>query len=327
MEYGFTTFVIVKYNCCQFMNNPKISVIVPVYNIEKYLSRCVSSILAQSFTDFELLLIDDGSFDDSGNICDKYALTDERVRVFHKENGGVSSARNLGLEKARGEYVMFIDGDDSISVETLNVCYDISCSKKLDCLQFSYRQINDKGTCLFCNSYSIEVCPGIEYFNFNKCLYTVWGSCIRKKLLWDNDIAFNKELKLGEDQLFIMRVCYYSKNVARIPNVLYNYMENATSATKNTQYTDLLISIRSFLKFNSEYRCFNRNTNLMLVGFIIDALAKKESQIDTVYVLVKNYNFRITCFSKLFFLYTLTTKINLYIALILTKRLVKYRKF
>ena len=94
---------------------PKISVIVPVYNVEKYLRRCVDSILTQTFTDFEVLLIDDGSTDGSGKICDEYAKKDKRVRVFHKENGGVSSARNLGLDNVRGRYVTFVDADDKIS--------------------------------------------------------------------------------------------------------------------------------------------------------------------------------------------------------------------
>lgn len=89
-----------------------ISIIVPVYNISKYLPRCIDSILGQTFTDFELLLIDDGSKDNSGKICDEYAAKDSRVRVFHKKNGGVSSARNLGLDNAKGEYIMFVDSDD-----------------------------------------------------------------------------------------------------------------------------------------------------------------------------------------------------------------------
>ena len=83
---------------------PQISVIVPVYNTEKYLHRCIDSILSQTFTDFEVLLIDDGSTDSSGEICDEYAAKDSRVRVFHKENGGVSSERNMGLDNAYGEY-------------------------------------------------------------------------------------------------------------------------------------------------------------------------------------------------------------------------------
>ena len=92
----------------------KISIIVPIYNTEQYLPRCIDSILSQSLTDFELLLIDDGSIDGSGAICDAFAEKDNRVRVFHKENGGVSSARNLGLNEAKGEWVCFVDSDDEL---------------------------------------------------------------------------------------------------------------------------------------------------------------------------------------------------------------------
>lgn len=102
---------------------PKISVIVPVYNTEKYLHRCVDSILAQTYTDFELLLIDDGSTDGSGAICDELAQKDSRVRVFHQENGGVTSARKLGVKKSRGDYIYFVDSDDSIYNNALDVIY------------------------------------------------------------------------------------------------------------------------------------------------------------------------------------------------------------
>ena len=97
------------------MPTPKISVIIPVYTAEKSLCRCIDSILTQTYQDFELLLIDDGSTDSSGAICDEYAEQDARIRVFHKENGGVSSARNVGLDNARGEWYAFVDSDDSVS--------------------------------------------------------------------------------------------------------------------------------------------------------------------------------------------------------------------
>ena len=101
---------------------PLVSIIVPVYKAEQWLHRCVDSILAQTMTDFELLLIDDGSPDKSGEICDEYAAKDNRVRVFHKENGGVSSARNLGLDNAVGDFVMFVDSDDWIVSDCLELC-------------------------------------------------------------------------------------------------------------------------------------------------------------------------------------------------------------
>jgi len=98
---------------------PKISIIIPVYNSSKYISKCIESILNQTEADFEVLLIDDGSLDGSGNICDRYAVIDSRIRVFHKQNGGVSSARNLGLDNALGEMIFFIDSDDTVDKDYL----------------------------------------------------------------------------------------------------------------------------------------------------------------------------------------------------------------
>ena len=118
---------------------PKLSVIVPIYNVEQYIHKCVDSILNQNFKDFELILVDDGSPDSCGKICDEYAQKDERVKVIHKVNGGLSDARNFGLEKAKGEYVSFIDSDDwvdeNIYSESLKymeendldiVCFDVT---------------------------------------------------------------------------------------------------------------------------------------------------------------------------------------------------------
>ena len=113
------------------MNNPKISVIVPVYNAEKYLHRCIDSILNQTFPDFELLLIDDGSKDQSGEICDEYAKKDSRVKVFHKENGGVSSARNVGIDNAVGEYICFCDSDDWVEKTWLLSFFERMCDNDM----------------------------------------------------------------------------------------------------------------------------------------------------------------------------------------------------
>lgn len=107
------------------MNNPLISVIVPVYNVEKYLPRCIDSIIDQTFKNFELLLIDDGSKDKSGEICDEYAKRDNRIKVFHKENGGVSSARNVGLDSAKGEWIIFCDSDDEFYCNAFKSYNDI----------------------------------------------------------------------------------------------------------------------------------------------------------------------------------------------------------
>lgn len=101
-----------------------ISIIVPVYKVEKYLKKCVDSIIAQTFTDIEIILVDDGSPDDSGKICDEYAVQDKRIKVIHKENGGLSSARNAGIEMAKGKYLGFIDSDDYIAEDMFEILYD-----------------------------------------------------------------------------------------------------------------------------------------------------------------------------------------------------------
>ena len=115
-----------------------ISIIVPVYKVEKYLRRCVDSILSQTYQNIEVLLIDDGSPDSSGDICDKYSEKDPRVRVFHKENGGVSSARNMALDIARGEYVSFIDSDDFIQNNTFEVLIKELLNNSADAIRFAY---------------------------------------------------------------------------------------------------------------------------------------------------------------------------------------------
>ena len=101
----------------------EVSIIVPVYQVEKYIRQCIDSILAQTFTDFELILVDDGSKDNSGKICDEYAEKDKRIRVIHKENDGLSGARNKGLDNASGNYFMFVDGDDYISPNMAECLY------------------------------------------------------------------------------------------------------------------------------------------------------------------------------------------------------------
>ena len=120
-----------------------ISVIIPVYNIEKYLKCCVDSVIGQSYKDIEIILVDDGSTDNSGRICDEYAVQDTRVRVVHRENGGLSAARNTGIECATGEYLFFLDGDDAICAKTLELL--LHTLEKDDCdLVFCGRSFVDE---------------------------------------------------------------------------------------------------------------------------------------------------------------------------------------
>lgn len=169
---------------------PKVSVIVPLYKAEKYIHRCVDSILAQTFTDWELLLIDDGSPDRSGEICDEYARKDNRIRVFHKKNGGVSSARNLGLDNMRGEYVTFVDADDWIDSNNASVCMSIIATNQLDILQYSFKRIGCNGDVLQVKRVVSDVLDLSRYLYKDNFNMTVWGAYIKAALIKCKGIHF-----------------------------------------------------------------------------------------------------------------------------------------
>lgn len=137
--------------------SPTISVIIPVYNAEKYLRRCIDSVLSQTFTDFELLLIDDGSKDKSGAICDEYAAKDSRVRVFHKENGGVSSARNMGLDNACGNYIAFVDADDWIDGNMYYEMFAAINESKSDIVCCDYLYEYENGDSSYAKTFSMSI--------------------------------------------------------------------------------------------------------------------------------------------------------------------------
>ena len=166
----------------------EVSIIVPVYNVEKYLSICIESILAQAYTNYELLLINDGSTDNSGKVCDEYALRDSRIRVFHKNNGGVSSARNLGLSKARGKWITFIDSDDSVSECFLN-----------NLIQFESNDVD----IIITRTLNKEEIMSSEYVNrlLRKSVpVELWGKLIRRNIIQDA-LEIPREIYYGEDMI------------------------------------------------------------------------------------------------------------------------------
>lgn len=217
------------------MSRPKISVIVPVYKAEAYLCRCVDSILSQTFEDFELLLIDDGSPDRSGEICDEYAKRDCRVRVFHKENGGVSSARQCGLDHALGEYVIHADPDDWMESEMLCVLYNKVKERNSDIALCDFVE-NYRDEQLVIRQNVAETPRKCIPLFFSRKLH---GSCcnklIRRSLFIDNYICFPKKVNLWEDLCTISRVFWFADSIVYINKPLYHYSqyENTNSYTKN----------------------------------------------------------------------------------------------
>ena len=205
-----------------------ISIIVPVYNTEKYLDRCIQSILAQTYTDFELLLINDGSTDSSGVICDKYAEQDSRVRVFHKENGGASSARNLGLDNARGEWIGWVDSDDWINAGMYEQLYAAATFK---CANIAYCN-NDGKMAIEMPAESLSL-PDFLNKYISCPLTSLCLTLAKKQIYTDNDLQFGIGQNLGEDLMVTTKLYYYAGTRAYVPQELYHYQEIPNSITNS----------------------------------------------------------------------------------------------
>lgn len=208
-----------------------ISVIVPVYNTEKYLHRCIDSVLAQTFPDFELLLIDDGSTDSSGAICDEYAAKDGRVRVFHKENGGVSSARNLGLDNAQGEWITFVDSDDYLESQYLqrfdinNANVDFHCAhiqvEGWD--EWQSIPLKDK----IWDDFPKFLTENLRRLNFP------FAKLFRLSIIRRENIRFDVQIRYGEDTLFVYSYLCNANCAQSYSFDLYHYVcENSNSLSK-----------------------------------------------------------------------------------------------
>ena len=217
---------------------PTVSIIVPVYNAEKYLSRCINSILSQIYKDFELILIDDGSTDSSGSICDNFAKKDNRIIVRHIENGGVSSARNLALSIASGQWIMFCDSDDYVDSNWCELMLSIAIEKPYSFIVSNVwrvqrdeqkekinKQKND------CESYYDIFKVGLSGFPVNK-IYNI-------ELLNKGNILFEENCPLGEDVAFNCSYCELCESIEYIDQPLYYYCDNESCATKK-YYPDLL---------------------------------------------------------------------------------------
>lgn len=209
---------------------PTISVIVPVYKVEKYIHRCVNSILNQTYQDFELILVDDGSPDNSGAICDEYAAKDSRIRVIHKLNGGVSSARNVGLDHAKGQFVMFCDSDDYVEPEWCEHLFtQISqypeswCFCGCHCVDATGKYTEEN--CVFHPTPVYEVLPISEYeqlyqTNYAACL---WERIFNMDIIRKHHIRFDEKLSVSEDVLFTLEYGQHCNSISVVNLPLYNH--------------------------------------------------------------------------------------------------------
>jgi glycosyltransferase involved in cell wall biosynthesis len=230
----------------EIMKGSFVDVIVPVYNTEKYLPKCIESILAQTYKNIELILVDDGSLDDSGRICDEYAAQDSRIQVIHKENGGVSKARNSGIDKAKGEWLLFVDSDDWVEekyVETF-----LKQAKKDVFLMQGLVQVGTEG------EYVNNIWFKQEIIDTNKMRYAFeelkifhYGYAVAKfynrDIIIKYNIRFNENISYAEDLLFMLSYILHVEEIILLSGSNYNYRTSSSSLSQqyNSYFEEFLL--------------------------------------------------------------------------------------
>ena len=249
---------------------PEISVVVPVYKAEAYISRCIDSILSQTFSDFELILVDDGSPDRSGAICDEYARKDPRIQVIHKQNGGVSSARNAGLDVAQGKWITFVDSDDYVLETFLEDLYDIRFDVIItghvivnaDSQSYYYQKLQSSSHTNI-DSETIEM---LLKRNGNTWLYLMTSHLFKKSIIKDHNIRFQEGINYREDSLFMVDYFIHCDSVSLKDKCNYVYMRRnhgSLSTAYNISFlqayckTDNIIAKKMSKRYNMEFSQFS----------------------------------------------------------------------
>lgn len=281
------------------MKSIAVSIIVPIYNVEEYLPRCIDSILAQTFTDFELILVDDGSPDCCSQICDDYAQKDNRIKVIHKENGGVSSSRNTGIDSAIGKYICFVDSDDWIEKKHIeNMIKQISDS---DCVIEGYTKdtLYDSNPSYLkfenINMYNLNDINSKEVF-WNGYIHSSCNKLFKRNIIIDNNIKFEQDIHISEDSLFCIEYLSCCENIVISENVTYHYCSNGQNSTLSKKvyadtfdtYKKVYFSLKCLLeRGNCTEACKNeiliRTTYPQLYATVLkivfnDKMSKKEKK-------------------------------------------------
>lgn len=267
---------------------PKVSIIVPIYKVEKYIYKCIDSILGQTLTEFELILVNDGSPDRCGEICDEYSKKDNRIKVIHKNNGGVSSARNIGIDRACGKYIGFVDPDDYIDINMYEILYKSARKNNAEIVISSFSFIRDfkeekqdlSNDELIFNKYeAITKYFDIVYpFNFS----FMCNKLIKRELF--DDIRFNTNILVQEDTEIMIKIYNRSKNIAYIGQTLYFYQLRDDSATSNSISKGKITTEQAFFNI---YEYIKEN----LSQFNSKALLKYISYFFNIIIeIIKNYD-------------------------------------
>lgn len=309
--------------------NLYLSIIIPVYKSEAYLSKCIESVLNQDYDLYEVILINDGSPDNCGSICDLYASNNAKVSVIHQNNLGVSAARNNGIQKAKGKYIWFVDSDDWIENNCFSSIVSILEKEDLDALQIGYYTASNKGvhSIDFRNKIKTNVCNPIDYVNNNLFIGAACCTIFKRRIIIENNTKFNTKLKLAEDQLFMLTVFKHCKKVKRENIVYYYYFQNSNSAVHNFLNKDLIYSIYS--TFHFEHRVHFEKYCIRLISMqILLCLQNPISRIEFLKInyfinKIKNNSYYGSLFGLKYKLILHSFRINPYLIIIFNKLILK----
>lgn len=261
-----------------------ISIIVPIYNVEEYLRECLDSIMSQTYQNFECLLINDGSPDNSADICREYVEKDSRFRYFEKENGGVSSARNLGIEHSKGEYITFIDSDDWVDSDYLEVLYNALIDENADISVSTYKRFHMADNCWYFHSfqrgYEKKIFTGSELIDnlqllssFDHSYGSVCGKLVKSVRV--ETIRFNEETTLGEDMEFWYKLYLISDKIVYVNKDTYIYR------TSNDEYKHFeLEKIRSDIQHRLNFIAFLTARDLEVTSYVDDCILYLHNLVD-----------------------------------------------
>ena len=209
-----------------------VSIIVPIYKVEDYIRECIDSILAQTYPDFELILVDDGSPDDCGRICDDYAKRDNRIKVVHKVNGGLTSARNAGLEVAKGEWIMRVDGDDWIEPDMIESLIEAAQITGADMVFGDFMKYGPSAGYNKLPTWSSDKKKSMTNY-IAYVMTTIWGSIAKRSLYVDHSLKSPEGISYCEDFHLIVRLCHFANKIVNVHRPFYHYRYRPTSIMSN----------------------------------------------------------------------------------------------
>lgn len=279
--------------------NELVSIIIPVYNAEKYIEKCLNSIINQTYTNLEIILINDGSNDNTEKICDEFRKNDKRILLFSKENSGVSSSRNIGIKCAKGEYITFVDADDWLEFDYITKAMELIKKTKCDMLKTNYQIFETENNHYISYQYSDNYCK-IDHNRMLKILTIdgnfncVWGTFYKNSIFKNNNLEFDENISFGEDLLFQVKNYKLFKKIywLNLPGYIYYCSPNSASRKKNINHL-IKVSNDVYVVYNYLYAI--ENNLYPIYGIMLPIINRNLKYI------LRNYNVTFNEFKKMYF--------------------------